>query len=145
MVEPSGDFVLILSCPDRPGIVHDVSGFLAKQAATSSRASSSATRSTGRFFMRVDFEIPGPAIADELRVEFAPVAAKFGMDYELWTAAAPYRTLIMVSKHLHCLNDLLFRWSDRNAADRDPGRGVQPPRLPEALRRRTDSRSTTSR
>ena len=33
------------------------------------------------------------------------------MEYELWTAAAPYRTLIMASKQLHCLNDLLFRWS----------------------------------
>ncbi len=33
------------------------------------------------------------------------------MAFELWDAQAPYRTLIMVSKHLHCLNDLLFRWS----------------------------------
>ena len=33
------------------------------------------------------------------------------MDFELWSASAPYRTLIMVSKHLHCLNDLLFRTS----------------------------------
>ena len=33
------------------------------------------------------------------------------MRFELWDATAPYRTLIMVSKHLHCLNDLLFRAS----------------------------------
>ena len=33
------------------------------------------------------------------------------MEYELWSASAPYRTLIMVSKQLHCLNDLLFRTS----------------------------------
>ena len=33
------------------------------------------------------------------------------MDYEMWDAKAPYRTLIMASRHLHCLNDLLFRWS----------------------------------
>jgi formyltetrahydrofolate deformylase len=50
-------------------------------------------------------------MAEELRVEFAPVAAEYGMDYEVWDAKAPYRTLIMASKHLHCLNDLLFRWS----------------------------------
>jgi formyltetrahydrofolate deformylase len=61
--------------------------------------------------MRIDFEIPGPAIAEELRVEFGPVAERYDMEYELWAAKAPYRTLIMVSKHLHCLNDLLFRWS----------------------------------
>ncbi len=111
MVEPSGDFVLILSCPDRPGIVHDVSGFLAKRDGNIRESQQFGDPVTGRFFMRIDFEIPGPAYADELRVEFAPVAAKFGMDFEMWTAAAPYRTLIMVSKQLHCLNDLLFRWS----------------------------------
>ena len=111
MVEPSGDFVLILSCPDRPGIVHDVSGFLAKRGGNILESQQFGDTLTGRFFMRIDFVIPGPAIADELRVEFAPVAAKYGMDYEMWTAAAPYRTLIMASKHLHCLNDLLFRWS----------------------------------
>jgi formyltetrahydrofolate deformylase len=111
MVEPSGDFVLILSCPDRPGIVHEVSGFLAKRDGNILESQQYGDPVTGRFFMRIDFEIPGPAYADELRVEFAPVAAKFGMDYEMWTAAAPYRTLIMVSKHLHCLNDLLFRYS----------------------------------
>ncbi len=111
MVEPSGDFVLILSCPDRPGIVHDVSGFLAKRGGNILESQQFGDPITGRFFMRIDFVIPGPAIADELRVEFAPVAAKYGMDYEMWTAAAPYRTLIMASKHLHCLNDLLFRWS----------------------------------
>ena len=111
MVEPSGDFVLILSCPDRPGIVHDVSGFLARRGGNILESQQFGDPATGRFFMRIDFVIPGPAIADELRVEFAPVAAKYGMDYEMWTAAAPYRTLIMASKHLHCLNDLLFRWS----------------------------------
>jgi formyltetrahydrofolate deformylase len=111
MVEPSGDFVLTLSCPDRPGIVHEVSGFLAKRGGNIVESQQFGDQLTGRFFMRIDFEIPGPAFADELRVEFAPVAERFGMDYELWDATAPYRTLIMVSKQLHCLNDLLFRWS----------------------------------
>ncbi len=111
MVEPSGDFVLTLSCPDRPGIVHDVSGFLAKRGGNILESQQFGDQLTGRFFMRIDFEIPGPAFADELRVEFAPVAERYTMDYELWGAKAPYRTLIMVSKQLHCLNDLLFRWS----------------------------------
>ncbi len=111
MVEPSGDFVLILSCPDRPGIVHDVSGFLARRHGNILESQQFGDPVTGRFFMRIDFEIPGPAIAEELRVEFAPVAAEYGMDYEMWDATAPYRTLIMASRHLHCLNDLLFRWS----------------------------------
>ena len=111
MVEPSGDFVLILSCPDRPGIVHAVSGFLVKRGGNILESHQFDDQMTGRFFMRIDFEIPGPAIAEELRVEFASVAAEYGMEYEVWDAKAPYRTLIMASKQLHCLNDLLFRWS----------------------------------
>jgi formyltetrahydrofolate deformylase len=111
MVEPSGDFVLILSCPDRPGIVHAVSGFLVKRGGNILESHQFDDQQTGRFFMRIDFVIPGPAIAEELRVEFAPVAAEYDMEYEVWDAKAPYRTLIMASKHLHCLNDLLFRWS----------------------------------
>jgi formyltetrahydrofolate deformylase len=111
MVEPSGDFVLILSCPDRPGIVHAVSGFLVKRGGNILESHQFDDQLTGRFFMRIDFVIPGPAMAEELRVEFAPVAEQYDMQYEMWDAKAPYRTLIMVSKQLHCLNDLLFRWS----------------------------------
>ena len=62
--------------------------------------------------MRLDFLVPGTDVtAETLRSEFAEVASEFGMTFELWDARAPYRTLIMVSKHLHCLNDLLFRYS----------------------------------
>ena len=111
MVEPSGDFVLILSCPDRPGIVHDVSGFLVRRGGNILESHQFDDQQTGSFFMRIDFVIPGPAMAEELRVEFAPVAEKYDMQFEMWDAKAPYRTLIMVSKQLHCLNDLLFRWS----------------------------------
>ena len=109
--QAAGDFVLTLACPDQPGIVHDVSGFLAKRGGNIIESQQFGDQLTGRFFMRIDFLIPGPAIAEELRVEFAPTAARYGMDYELWAAKAPYRTLLMVSKQLHCLNDLLFRWS----------------------------------
>ena len=48
---------------------------------------------------------------EALRADFAPVAERFDMEFEMWEARAPYRTLILVSKHLHCLNDLLFRVS----------------------------------
>jgi len=46
-----------------------------------------------------------------LHAAFATTAAQFEMSYDLWSAQAPYRTLIMCSKQLHCLNDLLFRTS----------------------------------
>jgi formyltetrahydrofolate deformylase len=107
----AGDFVLILSCPDRPGIVHAVTGFLVANGGNILESQQFGDRLSGQFFMRIDFEVPGAATADELRGEFAAVAAEFEMRFELWDARAPYRTLIMVSRHLHCLNDLLFRTS----------------------------------
>ena len=112
---PAGDFVLILTCPDRPGVVHAVSGFLVRHGGNIIESQQFGDRLTGRFFMRVGFVVPGTGTeqigVDELRRDFADVAARFDMTFELWAARAPYRTLIMVSKHLHCLNDLLFRYS----------------------------------
>ena len=109
---PDGtEYVLILSCPDRPGIVHAVSGFLVERGANIVESQQFGDRLTHRFFMRIGFATETPSSADALRAEFADVAARFGMQFELWAAHAPYRTIIMVSKHLHCLNDLLFRTS----------------------------------
>jgi formyltetrahydrofolate deformylase len=109
---PSGDFVVILDCPDRPGIVHAVSGFLVAHGGNIVESQQFFDRLNGRFFMRIDFTIRGDATAESLRADFAEVAEAFAMTFEIWGARAPYRTLIMVSKQLHCLNDLLFRHSN---------------------------------
>ncbi len=114
---PAGDFVLILSCSDRPGIVHAVSGFLVQQGGNILESQQFNDQLVDRFFMRIDFVVAGSAggvDAASLHAAFEPVAREFGMEFELWEAEAPYRTLIMVSKHLHCLNDLLFRASTRS-------------------------------
>jgi formyltetrahydrofolate deformylase len=109
---PAGDFVLTIVCPDRPGIVHAVTGFLVRHGGNIIESQQFDDRLVDRFFMRIDFEVADPALtAEGLRADFAPVAAEYDMEFELWDAKAPYRTLIMVSKHLHCLNDLLFRYS----------------------------------
>jgi formyltetrahydrofolate deformylase len=106
---PAGDHVLVLSCPDRPGIVHAVSGFLVRHGGNILESQQYGDPNTGRFFMRIDFTTAGHLGVAELRDDFSAVAEKFGMDYQLWDSAAPFRTLIMVSRYLHCLNDLLFR------------------------------------
>jgi len=108
-IEPLGDYVLTLSCEDRPGIVHAVASFLMDVEANIRESQQFGDRDGNRFFMRIDFETARPTDAASLRESFAATATRFGMSYELWSAAAPYRTLIMVSKQLHCLNDLLFR------------------------------------
>ena len=91
--------------------MHAVSGFLVAHGGNIVESQQYGDKLTRRFFMRIDFEIDGAASADDLRTEFGSVAARFGMEFELWGAKAPYKTLIMVSKQLHCLNDLLFRTS----------------------------------
>ena len=111
---PAGDFVLILACPDRPGIVHAVSGFLVSHGGNILESQQFGDQLVGRFFMRIDFVVSDGVDADTLRSDFAGIAEEFAMEFELWDATAPYRTLIMVSKHLHCLNDLLFRTSTRS-------------------------------
>jgi formyltetrahydrofolate deformylase len=64
---------------------------------------------TGRFFLRVHFDLPPATSADALRARFDALAADFGMDMQLHDARRKERLLIMVSKQGHCLNDLLFR------------------------------------
>ncbi len=107
----AGDYVLILSCPDRPGIVHAVSGFLVEHGGNIVESQQFGDRLTSRFFMRIDVQVPGPVDAALMRAAFTPIAEQFDMDFELWDAKAKYRTLLLVSKQLHCLNDLLFRTS----------------------------------
>ena len=111
---PAGDFVLTLACPDRPGIVHAVTGFLVRHGGNILESQQFGDQLVDRFFMRIDFVVADPVSAEELRSDFASIAGEFAMEFELWDATAPYRTLIMVSKHLHCLNDLLFRASTRS-------------------------------
>lgn len=103
-------FVLSLSCPDRPGIVHRVSGFLVEQGANILEAAQFDDVGTNRFFMRVQFEIGDAAIsANTLSERFATVANELSMAATFVATATRTRTLIMVSKQGHCLNDLLFR------------------------------------
>jgi formyltetrahydrofolate deformylase len=104
-------FVLTVACPDRPGIVASVAGFLLANNGNIQESQQFGDRETGRFFLRVQFEIlDGRPSAAELRQRFAKVAAEFAMTYQMWDAAARYRTLILVSRYDHCLHDLLYRW-----------------------------------
>ena len=89
--------------------MHAVATFLMEHGGNIRESQQFGDQEHGRFFMRIDFETARSTDAETLHAAFAPVAERFAMTYELWAARAPYRTLIMVSKQLHCLNDLLFR------------------------------------
>jgi formyltetrahydrofolate deformylase len=105
------EFVLTLSCPDKPGIVYAVSSFLVQHSGNIIDSQQYGQADDGRFFMRVHFSVPQPGrpIA-ELERDFSWVAESFHMSWRLHEAHARTRTLLMVSKLGHCLNDLLFRW-----------------------------------
>jgi formyltetrahydrofolate deformylase len=97
-------------CPDGPGIVHAVTGFLAEHGGNILESQQFDDLEQARFFMRVRFSVDASTTIDALREAFGAVAGRFAMHWELWDATAPYRTLILVSRFSHCLNDLLFRW-----------------------------------
>jgi len=109
--QASTEFVLTLSCPDRTGIVHAVAAYLHQAGCNVLDSQQFGDRTAGRFFMRVHVEtVPGTAATQEsLHGGFTPVAAEFGMEWELHDTAVQPRVLIMVSKAGHCLNDLLYR------------------------------------
>ncbi|KQP12557.1 formyltetrahydrofolate deformylase [Pseudorhodoferax sp. Leaf267] len=108
MTTTSASYILTLSCPDRTGIVHAVSGFLFERSGNIEEAAQYNDHATGLFFMRVRFACAMDRA--ELQAQLAAFAEGFKMRWSLHATAEPMRTVIMVSKEGHCLNDLLFRW-----------------------------------
>ncbi|MDP9907390.1 formyltetrahydrofolate deformylase [Arthrobacter bambusae] len=100
-------FVVTLSCPDRPGIVHAVAGALLEAGCNIADSQQYGSPSTGNFFMRV--EATTSSSQAELSAALAPVAEEFGMKWQINPVGQKVRTLILGSKDAHCLNDLLFQ------------------------------------
>ena len=105
------EYVLTLSCPDKPGIVYAVASFLVQHSGNILASQQYGESPDGRFFMRVHFTVPPPGLTlADLERDFSWVAEAFHMSWQLHDQATRVRTLIMVSRLGHCLNDLLFRW-----------------------------------
>ncbi|MCU1595111.1 MAG: purU [Frankiales bacterium] len=100
------DLVLTLSCPDRVGVVHAVTGFLAAHDANILDSQEYGDPDSGRFFMRV--HVTG---TPEMRDGFSEVADQFGMDWALHDLSVRQKLLVLVSRQGHCLHDLLYRQS----------------------------------
>ena len=105
----SNAYILTLSCPDRRGIVHAVSGFLLERGGNIEEAAQYNDHDTGLFFMRVQFACAGLS-ETELRQRLDGLAAPLSMTWSLHPLAQPVKTVLFVSREGHCLNDLLFRW-----------------------------------
>ncbi len=102
-------YILTLSCPDRLGLVHSVSGFLLERGGNIEEAAQYNDHDTGLFFMRVRFACEALSHA-ELRAQLPPFAQALSMDWALHATSEPMRTVLLVSKEGHGPHDLLFRW-----------------------------------
>jgi formyltetrahydrofolate deformylase len=105
-------FILILKCPDRKGVVAAVSGFLADNDASILESNHFNERMTDQFYMRTVFRQDGDGMPplEALRKGFDLIARRFNMEWELFDASIKPKVLIAVSKFGHCLYDLLHRW-----------------------------------
>ncbi|MFP5276521.1 MAG: formyltetrahydrofolate deformylase [Acidobacteriota bacterium] len=120
--------VLLLSCPDRKGLVARVAGLLYEHGANILHADQHQDHDQGLFFMRVEWSLAGSTALEEsggktsgaprgkafdlkvFQAAFAPLAAELGMRWQLTSSAARPRVALFCSHYLHCVADLLYRW-----------------------------------
>jgi formyltetrahydrofolate deformylase len=107
VTDSSTHWVLTLVCADRPGIVHAISGAIVEAHGNITESQQFSSGDTGTFFMRLQVESAADRASFEASV--APVAARYDMAWTLDVVGRPLRTLVLVSKAAHCLNDMLFR------------------------------------
>ena len=101
---------LLISCPDRKGLIAALSSFIAMHDGNILSADQYVSDS-GTFFMRLEIEGEGFGLArDEFAGAFAPLARRHDMDWRLSHTDTPKRMAILVSRYDHCLIDLLWRW-----------------------------------
>src|SRR6201995_6133894 len=105
---PHSQFVLTLSCPDRPGIVSAVSTFLAQNGQNILDAQQFDDVETKKFFMRVVFTAADLAVElPALQTGFAAIAGRFHVEWQMRDRATQKRVMLLVSKSYHCLGESL--------------------------------------
>jgi formyltetrahydrofolate deformylase len=106
------DFVLLISCEDRKGIVAAVANSIVSQDCNIVENAQYSDVATGRFFMRVAIAGPEGMTQESFTRAFMPVATAFRLDWRIHDIRRKLRAMIMVSQGGHCLNDLLYRTSN---------------------------------
>jgi len=102
-------YVLLLRCPDRPGIVHEVSGTLFRQGCNIEESAQFSECGTGMFHMRIRFSAPDEVEATGLERALHRLRDGGQAHIGVHDTQRRCRVMILVSRHGHCLNDLLFR------------------------------------
>jgi len=103
-------YVLLTTCPNRPGLVAAVTQHLAEQAVDIDSVEQSTDHSTGMFFMRIVFCLDkNSSEIDSIKSGFGPISEQYAMKWGVYAQQAATKAIIMVSKYDHCLDDLLYR------------------------------------
>ncbi|HEY4268820.1 MAG TPA: formyltetrahydrofolate deformylase [Galbitalea sp.] len=103
----STHWILTLVCRDRPGIVHAISGAIVTAEGNITESQQFSSADSGTFFMRLQVESSIDRAGFERAI--ASVTERYGMTWQLDVVGRPLRTLVLVSKAGHCLNDILYR------------------------------------
>ncbi len=102
---------LLISCPDRKGIVAEITGFIARNNGNIIHADQHIDFQNHTFFMRIEWELSGFNISkDEITKAFEPIASKFSMSWQIKFSSYVPNVAIFVSRYDHCLYDLLYRF-----------------------------------
>ncbi|MFZ5483095.1 MAG: formyltetrahydrofolate deformylase [Pseudomonadota bacterium] len=101
---------LLVSCPDRKGLVAAIADFLYAHNANILHADQHQDKEAGLFLMRVEWDLDGFGLGlHRFEETFAPIAAQHDMTWRLALSSVKPRLAIFVSKFDHCLADLLYR------------------------------------
>jgi len=110
MQQEANNYIFTGTCRAGTGVVAAVTSYLAERDCSICALEQFDDDSTDKFFMRAVFRPQdGSPSIDSIRESFAEVSAKFAMDWHIHDPKVPVKTLIMVSKYDHCLDDILYR------------------------------------
>ncbi|WP_395616109.1 formyltetrahydrofolate deformylase [Sphingorhabdus sp.] len=110
-MKTGADFVLLIMCEDRKGIVAAVANSIASQNCNIVESSQYSDENTNRFFMRIAVSCTPETTIESFGAAFMPVATAFRLEWRIHDLRKKLRAMIMVSQGGHCLNDLLYRTS----------------------------------
>ena len=109
----SHKFIVRGSCPDQAGIVSRITTCLYENGLNIEEAAQFNDQPSGYFFFRIVCSCTSPTLCPNFRPDFERVATSLAMDWGIYPLEQKTRTLLMVSKSDHCLNDILYRWQNK--------------------------------
>lgn len=108
-------YTLTLYCPDRPGVVAAVCTFIAGYGGSIVESSQHSDLVEGCFFMRVEVDAASLSIdLETFKQKFSSIGENFQMTWQLFDSKQKHRVVVLVSKHDHCLADILYRWRNQD-------------------------------